>query len=110
MEHAARIRQLENDIQKCLSRIDDLNRIIDQKTYDLKQRQGGLYEAEDELKRLNEQEAKYAMELERLKSLEERYRNENMDLQKRIDDESSRNHEFGANIKDVEMKIRVKED
>ncbi len=69
-----------------------------------------MYEAEDELKRLSETEAKYAMELERLKSLEERYRNENMDLQKRIDEEGGRNHELGSSIKDVEMKTRVKED
>ena len=76
----------------------------------MKQKQTSLYEAEDELKRLGETENKYAMELDRLKALEERYRNENMDLQKRIDDESGRNHELGASIKDTEMKIRVKED
>lgn len=45
-----------------------------------------------------------------LKSLEEKYRNENSDLQKRIDSESSRNIEMSANIKDLEMKIRTKED
>ena len=50
------------------------------------------------------------MELERLKSLEERYRNENIDLQKRIDEEAGRNQDLGNNIKDLEMKIRVKED
>jgi|TARA_B110001450_G_scaffold98339_1_gene93298 chromosome segregation ATPase len=48
--------------------------------------------------------------LNHLKSLEEKYRNENSDLQKRIDSESSRNIEMSANIKDLEMKIRTKED
>lgn len=45
-----------------------------------------------------------------MKSLEEKYRNENGDLQKRIDSESSRNIEMSANIKDLEGKIRAKED
>ena len=45
-----------------------------------------------------------------MKSLEEKYRNENGDLQKRIDSESQRNIEMSANIKDLEMKIRTKED
>lgn len=45
-----------------------------------------------------------------MKNLEEKYRNENGDLQKRIDSESSRNIEMSANIKDLEAKIRGKED
>jgi len=49
-------------------------------------------------------------ELNHLKSLEEKYRNENGDLQKRIDSESARNIEMSANIKDLEAKIRSKED
>lgn len=33
---AGRIRAIEYDIAKSLSRIDELNRVIDQKSYDLK--------------------------------------------------------------------------
>ncbi len=50
------------------------------------------------------------MELDNLKQLEERYRQENMDLQKRIDDEGQKNHETSYNIKETETKIRVKEE
>jgi len=45
-----------------------------------------------------------------LKALEEKYRNENIDLQKRIDSESSRNIELTTSIKELEAKIRAKED
>ena len=45
-----------------------------------------------------------------MKSLEEKYRAENSDLQKRIDQESARNIELTAAIKDLEAKIRAKED
>ena len=69
-----------------------------------------MHEAEDELRRLNDAENKYGMELDRLKSLEERYRNENGDLQRRIDEEAQRNQDLGMNIKDAESKIRIRED
>jgi|TARA_B110000285_G_C14803537_1_gene458631 hypothetical protein len=42
--------------------------------------------------------------------LEDKYRNENTDLQKRIDSESVRNIELTNQIKELEAKIRAKED
>jgi predicted RNase H-like nuclease (RuvC/YqgF family) len=42
--------------------------------------------------------------------LEDKYRNENTDLQKRIDLESVRNIELTNQIKELEAKIRAKED
>ena len=49
---AARIRALEYDIAKSLSRIDELNRVIDQKSYDLKGKENNLAEAESEVLKL----------------------------------------------------------
>jgi len=45
-----------------------------------------------------------------LNSLEDKYRNENTDLSKRIETESRRNMEIQANIADIESKIKSKED
>jgi len=107
---AARIRAIEYDISKSLARIDDLNRVIDQKSYDLKSKEATLAEAEGEVHKLRAQQASYQKELEHLKSLEERYRTENSDLQRRIDGESGKNLDLGASIKDLEQKIRLRED
>jgi hypothetical protein len=49
---AARIRALEYDIAKSLSRVDELNRVIDQKSYDLKNKELALAEAESEVMKL----------------------------------------------------------
>jgi len=49
-------------------------------------------------------------ELNHLKSLEDKYRNENGDLQKRIDQEAGRNIDLTNSIKELEAKIRAKED
>lgn len=42
--------------------------------------------------------------------MEERYRQENGDLQRRIDQEQARNYDFAQNIKETEGKIRQRED
>jgi hypothetical protein len=48
--------------------------------------------------------------LEHLKQLEERYRLENTDLQRRIDAEGGKNLDLASSIKDLEAKIRIRED
>ena len=49
-------------------------------------------------------------ELNHLKSLEQRYKDENNDLQRRIDAEGCQNVELSGTIKELEVKIRQKED
>ena len=49
-------------------------------------------------------------ELNHLKSLEQRYKDENGELQKRIDQEGCQNVELSGAIKELEVKIRQKED
>ena len=106
----AQTRTLEYDISKQLARIDDLNKLIDTKTFDLKNKEAQLVDCEGEIIQLKNQVVSFQNELNHLKSLEEKYRNENNDLQKRIDSEGGRNIELTNNIKELEGKIRSKED
>ena len=101
---------MEFDISKQLARIDDLNKLIDTKTFDLKNKESQLIDCEGEIIQLKNQIVSFQNELGHLKALEEKYRNENSDLQKRIDTESSRNIELTSSIKELEVKIRAKED
>ena len=52
----------------------------------------------------------FMSELNHLKSLEQRYKDENGDLQRRIDTEGCSNVELSGAIKELEVKIRQKED
>ena len=52
VELAARIRSVEYDISKSLARIDDLNRVLDQKSYDLKSKEQTVLECEGEVHKL----------------------------------------------------------
>lgn len=45
-----------------------------------------------------------------MKALEQRYKDENADLHKRTDQESNANLDLVAQLKDMEVKIRSKED
>lgn len=106
----AQTRTLEYDISKQLARIDDLNKLIDTKTFDLKNKEAQLVDCEGEIIQLKNQVVSFQNELNHLKSLEEKYRNENGDLQKRIDQEAGRNIDLTNSIKELEGKIRQKED
>jgi hypothetical protein len=68
-----------------LGRIDDLNRVLDEKSFALKNKEAALVDAESELLKLKAQQTSYQKELEHLRALDERYRNENADIQRRID-------------------------
>ncbi len=52
----------------------------------------------------------FVAELSQLKALEIRYKEENFDVQRRIDHESGTNVEFNAQIRDLEVKIKHKDD
>jgi len=59
---------------------------------------------------LKNQLSSFVNELHHLKALEQRYKDENAELHKRTDQESQANLELVAQLKDVEIKIRSKED
>ena len=93
-----------------LNQVEELNRAIDQKTFDLKGKEQALNEADREIASLKSQMSNFMNELNHLKSLEQRYKDENGDLQRRIDSEGCQNVELSGAIKELEVKIRQKED
>ena len=87
-----------------------MNRVLDDKSFALKNKEAALVDAETELHKLKSQQTSYSKELEHLRSLDERYRQENTDIQRRIDQENVRNVELSRLIQDNEGKIRIRED
>lgn len=77
VDMAAQIRANEYDISKALGKIDDLQRVIDQKSADTQAKDNQLAEIESDVAKLKGQNANYKNELEHLKNLEQRYRSEN---------------------------------
>jgi len=106
----ANIRHLEYEISKSINKIEDFNRIIDAKIGDIKSKEKSIAEADSEIAQLKNQQANFLNELNHLKNLEQRYKDENVDLQRRIDHEGGNNVDLSGKIKDFEHKIRQKED
>ena len=104
------IRSLEFEISKQLNTVQEMNRLIDQKTLDLKGKEVSLADADREITNLKTQLSNFQSELNHLKSMEQRFKEENADLQRRIDSEGCQNVELSGAIKELEMKIRQKED
>ena len=107
---SSHIRNLEFEISKALNQVEELNRLIDQKTFDLKSKETQLSECDREITQLKNQMSNFMNELNHLKNLEQRYKDENGDLQRRIDQEGCQNVELSGAIKELEVKIRQKED
>ena len=76
----------------------------------MKGKEQTLGEADREIATLKTQMSNFMSELNHLKSLEQRYKDENGDLQRRIDGEGCQNVELSGAIKELEVKIRQKED
>lgn len=69
-----------------------------------------MAEGEAEIHNLKAQMNSFMAELQHLKNLEVRYKEENSDLQNRIDAEGTTNVELSGAIKEVEVRIRQRED
>lgn len=59
---------------------------------------------------LKNQLSSFVNEMHHLKALEQRYKEENAELHRRTDQESNSNLELVVQLKDIEVKIRSKED
>ena len=68
-----------------MNRTEELNRAIDKKTYEVKQTEQQVNECEREMQNLKNQLSSFVNELQHLKALEQRYKDENADLHKRTD-------------------------
>ncbi len=109
-ELSAELRNLEFEISKTLNRVEELNREIDGKSHEVKALEGRLEECEREVASLKSQLNSFVSELTHLKGLEQRYKEENGEIQKRIDGEGSQNVELASQIKEVELRVRQADD
>jgi len=100
------VRGLEFDISKSLNNVEELNRMIDSKQYENQSKEAELAEGEAEIHNLKAQMNSFMAELQHLKNLEVRYKEENSDLQMRIDQEGVSNVEMNGGIKEIEVRIR----
>ena len=86
-----------------------MNRLVETRTSELKSKDAQVIEMQGEISTIQSQVVSFENELNHLKSLEDKYKLENSDLQMRIDGESGKNYELNQAITDLQVKINQKE-
>ena len=87
------------------ARVDDLNRIIEMKTVDLRKKQQALVEAQCELARLREDVNKLGHEVQCLRQHNDSLAHQNAETAKELSCMVSRNAEACCNIKKLEERL-----
>lgn len=88
-----RIKILEYDLAKSIQRSDDCSRLLEQRSQDLKAKELALKELEGEVVRLKTVQAAQEREVEHQRSVDQRLRSENAELERRLEGESRRNND-----------------
>lgn len=93
-----------------MQRADDCSRLLEQRSQELKNKEGTLGEAGVDLQRQRAQQSQMERELEHQRAVESRLRGENTDLERRLDEECGRNNSLTAAVADLDAQIRNRED
>lgn len=109
-DHANRARSLEYELQKAQARTDDLSRIIDQKHVDLKMRNQQLAEARGEHAKHKNHHDNLVGELKNHQMNEERFRQDNAQLQKANDDYAMKNAQLQSKVRELDAQAKAHED
>jgi len=101
---------MEYDLQKSIQRADDCSRLLEQRAQDLKAKELALKELEVEVARLKTVQAGQEREVEHQRSIDQRLRSENAELERRLEAESRRNNDQTGSVADLDLQIRQRED
>jgi len=86
-----------------MQRADDCSRLLEQRTQDLKAKELALKELEVEVARLKTVQVGQEREVEHQRSVDQRLRSENAELERRLEGESRRNNDQTAGVADLDL-------
>lgn len=92
------------------ARIEDISKVIDARSHDLRNKQVALEDAEREIGRCKDAINKKASENAALRRDNERVAAENYDTRKECDFQEGRNGDLSVQIKDCEIRLKEKEE
>lgn len=105
-----RCKALEYDVQRTLVRIDELNKVIESRSYDIRNKCTQLDDTEREIARVRELNNQNTIECNSLKKDIDRITSDCYDLRKVIESTESHNVDLSAQIRSLDVQIKEKED
>jgi len=107
---ADQLKGLDLEISRTQARIDDLQRLLDVRTNDLRAKHLALEDTERELARMQDLNAKLTAENANLTRDNDHTAAENYDMRKGVDFQNGRNAEMAVQIRDTEIRLKERED
>jgi len=105
-----RMKALEFDLQKTLLRIDETNKIIESRSYDIRQKSVQLQDTEQEIARIKDLNAQQNVEIVALRRDVDRVSSDCYDLRKNIEGTEARNTDLGAQVRSLDIQNKERED
>ena len=105
-----RLHQLEHEIGRTNGRIEDISKVIDARSHDLRNKQIALEDVEREFNRCKDAINKTASENAALRRDNERVAAENYDIRKEVEFQDARNGDLQIQIRDTEVRLKEKEE
>jgi len=105
-----RMKALEFDLQKTLVRIEELNKAVEARTFEIRQRTGNLDDEEKEIARLRDINGQSNNEITALRRDVDRVSADCYDFRKNIENTEGRNVDLSGKIRSVDIRNKEKED
>lgn len=105
-----RNKALDFDINKTLAHIADMEKLVEQRSFEIRNRQVQLDDCEKELARLKDINTSTSVEIGALRKDVDRVSTDCYDLRKHIEGTEARNADLAANVRSADISIRDKEE
>jgi chromosome segregation ATPase len=105
-----RMKGLEYDLQKTVIRIDETNKAVEARTFDIRNKQVSLQDNENEIGRLRDINSNQNVEITALRRDVDRVAADCYDYRKNIDSTEARNVDVSGKIRSYEIQNKEKED
>lgn len=110
IDQCDRIKALDFDLQKTMIRIGETEKVVESRSYDIRQKSVALDDTEREIARVKDLNAQQNIECVALRKDVDRVSQDCYDLRKNIEDTEARNVDLGGNIRANDIHIKEKED
>jgi len=110
IDQCDRIKALDFDLQKTMIRINETEKVVEGRSYDLRQKGIALEDHEREIARVKDLNGQQNIECVALRKDVDRVSQDCYDLRKNIEETEARNVDLGGAIRANDVQIKEKED
>ena len=110
IEQVERMKALEFDLQKTLVRINETEKIVESRSYDIRTKSVQLDDTESEISRIKDLNSQQVVEISALRKDVDRVATDCYDIRKHVEATEARNVDLGAQIRSLDINIKERED